>query len=43
MLFDLRKELRDCLREPTVKNLMRNDGDIKSLEFTIISENPDSS
>lgn len=42
MLLDLRKDLRNYLNQDKVKMLMRNDGDVKSLEFVIEIEAPDS-
>jgi len=42
LLLNLRKELQEILNNPKVKQQMRNEGDIKSLELNVISESPDS-
>jgi len=42
LMLDMRKQLRELVHHPNVKKLMRNDGDIASLELNFISESPDS-
>ena len=41
-MLDLRTQLREVITVPELKNLMRNEGDIKSLEFVVIIDSPDS-
>ena len=42
LLLDLRSQLKEIINKPELKNLMRNEGDLKSLEFTVITSTPDS-
>ena len=42
MLLDLRAQLKTIIHQPELRNLLRNQGDTKSVEYTVITDSPDS-